>query len=236
VICRHVLEHLADPLDFLEDIAIACCEADLAPLILVEVPCIEKALEQNRINDFLYEHVSNFTRNSLRVMFERAGFDVLDVRTRFQDEVVTLVARPRPDHGQRDVRARARQYRINVDAQIARARLTLEAWRDEGRSVALWGGTGKGAALINMVGITRDLIDLVVDSDERKAGSFVPGTGQKILAPRSVIDAPVERILICTNWRARDIEREIREVHGLDAELFVLHQHAIVPLTGDLEL
>ncbi|MCA9002283.1 MAG: class I SAM-dependent methyltransferase, partial [Planctomycetes bacterium] len=68
LICRHVIEHLANPLDFLEDISIACCEADLAPLFFAEVPLIEKAMEQHRINDFLYEHVSNFTRNSFKTL------------------------------------------------------------------------------------------------------------------------------------------------------------------------
>lgn len=236
IICRHVIEHLADPLDFLEDISIASCEAGVFPLFLAEVPCIEKALEQNRINDFLYEHVSNFTCNSIRVMFERAGFAVLDVRKRFNDEVVTIVARPRVNPGQDEVRSRAMQYRSNVDAQIARARVTLESWKDAGERVALWGGTGKGAALINMVGITRDLVDCVIDSDERKVGGFVPGTGQRILPPQTLVDQPADRILICTNWRARDIEREIREVHGLTSELFVMHNHAIVPLTTDLVL
>jgi SAM-dependent methyltransferase len=236
VVCRHVIEHLAAPIDFLEEISIACREASIAPLFLAEVPCIEKAIEQNRINDFLYEHVSNFTRRSLQVLFERAGFEVLDVRTRFNDEVVTIAARPKLDARHHQLRSLASQYRCNVDAQIARARVTLEGWRAAGERVALWGGTGKGAALINMVGITPDLADLVVDSDERKVGSFVPGTGQEIRSPRELAGHAPERILICTNWRARDIEREIREVHGLETDLFVLHRHAIVPLTADLEL
>ncbi|MCB9913983.1 MAG: methyltransferase domain-containing protein [Planctomycetes bacterium] len=236
IICRHVLEHLADPLDFLEDISIACSAAGIAPLFLAEVPCIEKALEQNRINDFLYEHVSNFTCSSFCTLFERAGFRVLDLRTRFQEEVVTIAARPRLSHTQREVHARAQRFRLEVEEKIARTRRTLEAWRTAGMRVALWGATGKGAALMNMVGITPDLCDLVIDSDVRKVGGFVPGTGQLIQGPQALLDEPADRILICTNWRARDIEREIRQVHGMDAELFVVHDHGVVHLVDDLVL
>jgi len=236
IICRHVIEHLADPLDFLEEIAIACSEAGQQPLFLAEVPLIEKALRQNRINDFLYEHVSNFTMNSFRVMFERAGFEVLDVRHRFQEEVVTLVARPRVNPLHQEVRVRAVGFRNSVEGQIESVRSTLASWRETGDHIALWGGTGKGAALINMFAITSDLVNTVVDSDTRKAGGFVPGTGQRIQAPDHLIGHPADRILITTNWRARDIEHEIRSVHGFNAELFVYYRGAVVPLTSNLEL
>ena len=221
IICRHVIEHLANPLDFLEDIAIACCEADLSPLFFAEVPLIEKAMQQNRINDFLYEHVSNFTLNSFQTMFERAGFEVLDVRPRFKDEVVTIVARPKPKPIQLAVRWQAARFKVSIDEQLESVRNTLMTWKADGDRVALWGGTGKGAALINMFGIDSSLVSLVVDSDERKTGSFVPGTGQEIRSPKYLADHPVDRILICTNWRARDIEREIREDCGINVPLFV---------------
>jgi len=236
LICRHVIEHLANPLDFLEDIAIACCEADISPLFFAEVPLIEKAMEQNRINDFLYEHVSNFTRNSFRTMFERAGFDVLDVRARFDDEVVTLVARPTPKPLQRAVRLKATTFQKSVQRQIQRVRTTLLAWQEAGLKVALWGGTGKGAALINMFGIDSNLVSTVIDSDPRKSGGFVPGTGQEIRTPDHLRVNQVDRILICTNWRARDIEREIRDVHGFDTDLYVYLEESIQVLGPETQL
>lgn len=236
LICRHVIEHLANPLDFLEDIAIACCEADLAPLFFAEVPLIEKAMQQHRINDFLYEHVSNFTLNSFRIMFERAGFDVLDIRARFQDEVVTIVAKPRPKPLQRAVRMRAASFKLSIQDQLQQVRNTLLLWREQDLRVALWGGTGKGAALINMFGIDSDLVSTVIDSDLRKAGGYVPGTGQEIRTPDYLKGHAVDRILICTNWRARDIEREIREDCGIDAELYVYFEQGLKRLTPETAL
>ena len=55
---------------------------------------------------------------------------------------------------------------------------------------------------------------------------------EDILRPRSIFDV----ILICTQWRARDIEHEIRNVHGLDAELYVFHRGRVESLTRELEL
>jgi hypothetical protein len=236
LICRHVIEHLANPLDFLEDISIACSEADIAPLFFAEVPLIEKAMEQHRINDFLYEHVSNFTRNSFRTLFERAGFDVLDIRARFHEEVVTIVAKPRPNPLQRAIRMRASGFNRSIADQIQNIHQTLQTWKHEGQRVALWGGTGKAAALINMIGITKELAPIVIDSDARKAGSFVPGTGQEIHTPSYLNNHPIDRILICTNWRARDIEREIREDCGLNCDLYVYLNEGLQKLTAECAL
>ena len=183
LICRHVLEHLAKPVDFLEDIAMACREANIAPVFLAEVPLIEKALRRRRLNDFQYEHVSYFTMNSLRTLFERAGFEVLAINDRFGEEVVTIEARPKASPMHRGLRQSAMAFHTSVQDQVNSVQGTLQTWRDQGESLAIWGGTGRGMALMNMFGVDANLVPIVLDSDLRKSGGFVPGTGQEIRPP-----------------------------------------------------
>ena len=87
-----------------------------------------------------------------------------------------------------------------------------------------------------MFGLDRELAPIVVDSDARKAGGFVPGTGQEIRTPDFLESHPVDRILICTNWRARDIEREIREDWGFESDLYVYFRRELHELTAETEL
>lgn len=236
ILCRHVLEHLAKPIDFLEDIAMACREADIAPVFLAETPLIEKALRRRRLNDFQYEHVSYFTINSMRTLFERAGFEVLAIDARFGEEVVTIEARPRPSQMHRGLRQAARGFHDSVVEQVESVQATLNAWRDKGERIAVWGGTGRGMAFMNMFKIDAGLVPTVLDSDLRKSGGFVPGTGQEIRPPAYLRDFPVDHILITSNWRARDIELEIREEVGSDARLYVYHEGKLRELTPEFEL
>lgn len=244
IICRHVIEHMADPAAFLRAIRRGAVSTNQAPYFFAEVPRIDKALDQHRINDFVYEHVSHFTEHSFRVLFEEAGWSVLDVTSGYGDEVVTLVAQPRLRRHRRDAQPtpevavvqRSREFRESVQAQVEELRNCIANWQEEGHTVALWGGTGKGAALINMCGITEDVAALVIDSDPRKQGAHVPGTGQLIQSPAACLEHGVDVILICTQWRARDIEHEIKSVLNLDAALYVVHRGRIVPLTPDLEI
>jgi SAM-dependent methyltransferase len=244
ILCRHVIEHMADPAAFLRAIRRGAVASNQAPVFLAEVPRIDKALDQRRINDFLYEHVSHFTEHSFRVLFEEAGWNVTEVVRGYGDEVVTLAAQPRLRRRRRDTETppalslveSSREFRASVDLQADELRKCIANWQEAGHTVALWGGTGKGAALINMCGLSEEVASLVIDSDPRKQGAHVPGTGQLIQSPAACLEFGVDVILICTQWRARDIEHEIKHVLGLDAELYVVHHGRIVPLTPDLEL
>ena len=94
--------------------------------------------------------------------------------------------------------------------------------------IGIWGGTGKSAAFINRYGIDAERFPVVVDSDINKVGTFVPGTGQEILAPSWLIDNPVEVIIIPTQWRANDIYREINETNIHFDTLLIEHEGRLI--------
>src|SRR4029434_11204126 len=96
------------------------------------------------------------------------------------------------------------------DVSRGTIRRQLTELADSGASVAIWGGTGKAAAFIHQFEADAGRFPLVVDSDPDKAGTFVPGTGQKIEF-RDVLKAiAVDTVIIPTQWRARDIVEEMQ--------------------------
>lgn len=65
IVLRHVLEHIADPLAFLKEIA----RANQGGQIYIEVPCFDWILEHRAWFDVFYEHVNYFRLDDLRRMF-----------------------------------------------------------------------------------------------------------------------------------------------------------------------
>lgn len=236
VICRHVLEHLSQPIDLLQSIALKSAEMEHDLVVLAEVPRIDKALEQRRISDFFYEHISHFTERSFRTLFETAGYDVLDLESRYGDEVVVLAAKPRKNLQTREFKEASAHFSDSVHRQVINARAQIDEWKRTKKQIALWGGAGKAAALINMLGFSKEWFPVVIDSDPNKFRHFVPGTGQEIRSPAYLKTNPVDGILICTNWRARDIEQEIRKKHHLTIPIYVQLDEKIVELTSNLSL
>lgn len=204
--CRHVLEHLQEPRDFVAEIAYYADVNGVRPFMFAEVPCISKGLSQSRIGDFLYEHVGNFTQRSLQVMFESVGWETLHTGLAYNDEVAIWIGQVKADKVP-PLRTFANEFRKDVWETHTNVMSTLASLRQDGRWTAYWGGTGKGAAFLNAYQIKGGH---VVDSDPLKVGLFVPGTGQEIRHADWLIQNPVHTIIITTRWRAADIYAEIQ--------------------------
>ena len=92
VSCRHVLEHVEDPIAFLRTLRTAI-EACGDAVLYLEVPSGEELLESHGLWDYLYEHVSYFTASSLRAVLNAAGFEVLAMRRDFGGQFLCADAR-----------------------------------------------------------------------------------------------------------------------------------------------
>ncbi len=207
LVCRHVLEHLEQPRDFVAEIAYWSSMYDLKPLVLFEVPCIDKAMRLGRMSDFLYEHVSNFTARSFGYLFETAGFTSLDTEVCYDDEVLVGLFECNTVQLNviRDIAKLFRQQAKNSLKMVSQQLACMPA------PIYFWGGTGKSAAFLNTFGVDSDRFPYVVDSDPSKVGRFVPGTSQKIRSVDWLLEHEPGIIVITTPWRARDIFKEIQQ-------------------------
>jgi hypothetical protein len=209
LISRHVLEHLMNPRAFLQYIQLACTFHDQQPLLFLEVPCIDLALTQGRLEDFYYEHNSHFTQRSFTHLLKQICAPVLCVETGYGEEVIFGM-------GQLDLKPEWLSHANSAWEFSEQARATQEKIRTALNdiatqdSVVIWGGTGKSATFINTFGADNTRFPWVVDSDKGKVDTHVPGTGQLIRPPEFLhtLTAP-PIIIITTQWRAHDIVKEI---------------------------
>jgi hypothetical protein len=233
IISRHVLEHLMNPLGFVQAIAFAASWEAVDTRLLIEVPCIDRAIRLGRTVDFFYEHNSHFTTASLTRLLERCSCDVEVVERGYDDEVIFGLARfsPRPDQvllAQESLEFRQRAVQSHRDLASA-----FDALANSGRKVAIWGGTGKAGAFINQYGLDAERFPLVVDSDPDKAGTFVPGCGQ-VIQFRDVLKAePADVIVLATQWRARDIVLEIERHAIAYRQILLEHDGRLVDYFAD---
>jgi hypothetical protein len=201
IIMRHLLEHMANPRAFMDEIANVRRDMQYNTHVLIEVPCIHNALNRTRLEDWTYEHPQHFTETSLELLTESVGFRGI-TSLEYADEVLLYT-------GQLEqVESEEETYLDNF------AKMSLMASRIGGQlagmeSVAYWGGAGKSAMFLNYLGVGDDA--LVVDSDPNKIGMYVPGTKIQIQDPTKLLIDHVDTIVVTTSWRAYDIAAEIRE-------------------------
>jgi hypothetical protein len=228
IISRHVLEHLVNPLGFLQRVAFEASDKNLPVLAYLEVPCIDQAIETGRTVDFYYEHSSQFTTQSFSRMLALTTHEVLELGHGYNREVVYAFARLGVSSAALHVADEAGNFRAHAEAAKGAVVQQLDAFHKAGTQLAIWGGTGKGAAFMCRHGVDRQRFPIVVDSDQDKVGTFVPGTGQEILFRDYLFKHRVDAIIIPAQWRAADIVAEMASL-GIKVDLVLIeHQGRLI--------
>jgi hypothetical protein len=182
VMLRHVLEHIAEPVDFLAALRAAMPAAPL----FVEVPDLTWILRNNAFWDFCYEHCNYFNPSTLGGALRRAGFALNDQQSSFGDQYQWALATPgtadREMSGGRAAIAETAAYAQREAAQIA----TLQD-RAAVAGVALWGMATKGVLLASILG---DSVLGGIDMNPAKQFRFAAGTGTAIHPPEWLAELP----------------------------------------------
>lgn len=210
VVSRHVLEHLMNPLAFLQSLQFHASSISLDLLAYFEAPCIDRAIQTKRTVDFYYEHNSQFTSKSFSRMLSRCGAVPEDIGLGYGGEVIYGFVRMGDCKRQIEHARMATEFMESTEASERKIKQQLQELFDAGSRVAVWGGTGKSAAFINRYELDAERFPIVVDSDPDKAGTFVPGAGQEIRFRDYLREHPADVLIIPPQWRARDIIEEMK--------------------------
>ncbi|MDA0188976.1 MAG: class I SAM-dependent methyltransferase [Proteobacteria bacterium] len=232
VILRHVLEHLTDPCALLTQIAWAAAGLGKPCLLFVEVPCIDRVFGTDRLADFYYEHVSQFTTRSFTELLSSVG-EIMHLAHGYDGEVVFGLVRLGVRQDMQLQAANSRDFAGRSQSNRAAIAAQLETLAASGKRVAIWGGTGKAAAFMHHYGIDRERFPLVVDSDADKVGTFVPGVGQRIEFRDALKGQSVDVVIIPPQWRARDILAEMKREGIAVATVLIEHQGRLIDFESD---
>lgn len=209
VVCRHVIEHVPEPLQLLRSVR-AALERSPRARVFFETPCVEWILRNRVVWDFFYEHCSLFTAGSLGLAFRRSGFSIERVEHIFGSQYLWLEARvasaDTSSSSATGIVALALAYGSD-EANLRQKwleRLCVLAGR--GR-VALWGAGAKGATFANLIDPDCALLDCVVDLNPNKQGRYIPGTGHPIVAPADLPQRGVRSaVLMNPNYREENLQ------------------------------
>lgn len=226
--CRHVLEHIEDPKAFVVSVRKALGSRGKSAQYF-EVPNVLFTLRGLGIWDAIYEHRSYFSRCSLKRLFVSSGFRVLGVRERFGGQFLSLDAETAGNGeenandapGERrqlrrlagDVRDFSRAYQSKVNER----RSFLSRSKRLGKKIALWGAGAKGVNFLNVFR-HEEAVEFVVDLNPFKQGMFIPGTGQKIVAPDFLRTYRPDSVIVMNPIYKNEIEAKLRTL-GLGTEV-----------------
>jgi 2-polyprenyl-3-methyl-5-hydroxy-6-metoxy-1,4-benzoquinol methylase len=226
VVCRHVIEHVPQPIAFLESL-----RAGLTPghptRLAFETPTVDWILEGTVVQDFFYEHCSYFTPESLGFAFHRAGFSDVHASRVFDGQYIWATAEygaaAGPSPAMRPAASRIVAAAGAYGEQWTRRGAALvHAVERFGRSgpVAIWGAGAKGVTFLNLIDPECRRIACTVDVNKRKQGKFIAGTGHPIVAPEGVLAREIQTIVAMNPNYADEIRRTVANI-GSRADVIV---------------
>jgi len=214
IVSRQVLEHVDDIQGFLQGIR---RNLSRDGYLLVEVPRLEKALEDRRFYDFFPDHVNYFSTETLSTALAINGFDVLESKATMWDEYNVAIAKV----GAEISFDALLHNRENLLMQI---QTLLDQQHDNG--VAIWGAGAKGLAIMSKLD-TRYLSALV-DSDRNKIGRYTPVSHMLIQDPAILTKLNIGTVIISAVAFQRPIMQKLSAM-GYQGQILIITQQGLEP-------
>lgn len=186
VICRHVIEHIDNPVAFLSNLKESLINSN-GVKIFFETPCVEWIFENNVFWDLFYEHCSYFSKKSLTKAFEVAGFKVDSVKHIFNGQYLWLEASLSNGNNEETKIETNNNHNSLVslaERYIKNEQKLMEEWKHKissCKSVAVWGAGAKGVTFVNLLDPQKNYVKCVIDLNPYKQGKYIPATGHPIV-------------------------------------------------------
>lgn len=204
IICRHVLEHIDDPKQFLTTIKNANQSKNV--VVYFEVPHASFMFQDYSVWDIIYEHYAYYNKNALATLFHSCGFTIQKVYPSFENQFLSIEAII--DNDNRDNLASNADFLKPDDSLkeyipdfilhfydlIDYWDGKIEKFHQDQKVVVIWGAGSKGISFLNFIGNSQ-YIQYVTDINPRKQNYYIAGTGHKIISPNELIQIKPDIII-----------------------------------------
>ena len=209
ILCRHVLEHIPEPLSFLQSINQTLRTGGKNPLVVFEVPRLENSLSREFHYQFIYEHCNYFSPKSLVKIFEKAGFKVLETFRCFENGAFQLIFACLKDSDSKDYSCEDKSlFTKNVfDFKTLHAYCQrLESFE----KVAIWCAGNSSQILYHLLNNPKQIC-CFIDLNPEKQGNFMAVSGLPILSPEQAIKKGITAVIVGNATFEKEVAKMILE-------------------------
>lgn len=219
-LARHLIEHIPNTGEFVRVLRQAIGDNPSAS-VFFETPDVTWILKNATFWDIFYEHCALFSPGSLARLFARNGFNVSRVTPVFGGQYMWLEAAPSsggvgtiPDglDTPEGIGQMVAAFTEHYQSKISEMRACLQRLQAEGQQAAVWGAGAKGVTFLNTLKPGLDTVPVVVDVNPGKQDRYIPGTGQRIVAPEVLRQMPVHTVFIMNPNYTAEIRQTLAQL------------------------
>lgn len=175
LILRHVLEHIPDPVSFLQNLAEANHNKGR---IYIEVPCFDWICKHKTWFDVFYEHVNYFRLTDFHRIFENIVSSGYIFGGQYLYVVADLSSVKVPKIGSDSI--------VTFPSDFTNT-LNNQGEQIEFANVIVWGAASKGVIFSLLKARAGQSVSRVIDINPVKQGKYLPLTGLQVESPESAL-------------------------------------------------
>ncbi len=228
-ICKMTLEHIHSVNEFVGMIRRSIGTQKDA-VVFFQIPNVAYVLRDVAFWDIYYEHCSYFSAGSVTRLLRRCGFDILSLSTAYNDQYLTIEAKPSagrvqsalPEENDLDeMRSLLQRFTTEYPKRLKVWNGMLQEIVDSRKKSVIWGAGSKGVSFLTKLNVTFETMPFAIDVNPYKHGTFMAGTGQQIVAPEFLREYQPDTIIIM-NPIYKDEIRETLDTLGVRSELVTM--------------
>lgn len=200
------LEHIPEPNIFLKAIWRSLSDGAVG---LIEVPNADMILQKNMFSEFISDHLMYFTKETLRILLEKNGFEVISSSMVWHDYCLAAVVRKR-------AAVDLSEFYGAMDKISAEINQYIDRIHGRGQEAAVWGAGHQALAVISLCGIAHK-VRFIVDSADFKQGKYTPASHLEIVHPKELNKNNIGAVIVMAASFSDEVAELIqREYSGLE--------------------
>ncbi len=184
---------------------------------LVEVPNFDMILKKNLFAEFISDHLFYFTKDTLKLVLQLNGFDIVDCEEVWYNYILSAVVKKRVSF---DL-SHFREHKEKIRKEI---RNYIDGFPE--KSVTLWGAGHQALAIMSMAELGGK-VKYVVDSATFKQGRFTPVTHLPIVGPDRLDSDPPIAVIVMTASYSDEVVNIIRKDYSPDIKISILRDFGL---------
>lgn len=226
--CRMTLEHIYETDDFIKTVK-KSIENKPDTIVFFQVPDVRRILKDQAFWDIYYEHCSYFSPGSLAKLFRNNDFEIIDLYMDYDDQYIMMGARLNPgvecnslpaEEDILELKSMVDNFSKNIKNKLITWKGYFENAKKDRKKIVLWGGGSKGVAFLTTLKINNG-VEYVVDINPKKEGTFMAGTGQKIVLPEFLMEYKPDTVIVMNSIYCNEIQDSLNKL-GINSKLMAV--------------
>ena len=172
ICCRHTLEHIHYPAEFVKTIR-RSIPSDLNTPVYFELPDMTHILKETAFWDIYYEHCGYYSPGALAKLFRRNDFHVLDLRRVYNNQQLALhaipssyrkIAKSKLEETPEQLTGKIKQFSMKLKSQIEHWSNVFTRISNQKKRAVIWGSGSKCTGFMTTLSLGAE-IEYVVDQD-----------------------------------------------------------------------